>query len=71
MNTIFTNILAALQNSHLRWPLIGAVILDLAPIWVPEYSERCKQTRDILLMYGIIAAAQSAPVAKAIEPPKP
>lgn len=61
MNTLLANLLAGARNGHIRWPIGIAVILHLVPIWFPAYTDKCKETANVLMLYGIIAAANSAP----------
>lgn len=63
MNTVITNILRALQNPHLSLPLLAAVALEVIPIWFPGHKEQFAETQKVLLMYGVIAAANSGPAA--------
>jgi len=65
MNNTLANLLSGLTNAHIRYPLLGAIALELIPIWAPQWKAQCQETQKVLLMYGVIAAANSVPAATA------
>lgn len=69
MNNLIANLLAGAQNAHIRWPILGAVALELIPIWFPAYKTQCAETQKALLAYGLVAAANAVQpqTAKAIQ----
>ena len=63
MNTILNNLLNAARNKHISVPLYLAIVLEIIPIWFPEYKQQCSDTQKLLLGYGVIAAANTGPTA--------
>ncbi len=61
MSTLISNITTAWTNAHIRWPLLGAIALEIIPVWAPDQKVHCQETQKVLLAYGVLAAANSAP----------
>lgn len=59
MSTLLSNLSAGVKNSHVRWPVLGAIVLAVVPIWFPQYKDQAHDTALVLLSYGVIAAANA------------
>jgi hypothetical protein len=61
MKALLNNLSAAWANGQFRWPLIGAIVLEVFPIWFPALKPQCQETQKVLLAYGLIAAHAGTP----------
>jgi hypothetical protein len=50
------------QNNHIRWPALAALVCQLGGIWFPQYKSQFDATKLALLIY--IATAASNATAK-------
>ena len=65
MNNLIANTvsnLSAAKNLHLTIQLVLTIGLSVAEIWAPEgYDAKFRATEKLLMSYGLLAAANSAP----------
>lgn len=66
MNQIVSNLASIKGNLHVSGPVLLAAALEVAKIWLPNYVTQLTDTQKVLVLYGILAAGNSAPT-----PPKP
>lgn len=69
MNQIVSNLASIKGNFHVSGPMLLAAGLEVAKIWLPQYVQQLNETQKALVVYGIIAAGNSAP--KPPAPPAP
>jgi hypothetical protein len=62
MKNIGNNLLTLVQNNHIRWPALAALVCQLGGIWFPQYKSQFDATKLALLIY--IATAASNATAK-------
>jgi hypothetical protein len=62
MNQALLNLSSLFKNPHLRYPLAGIVALEVAKIWLPNFSQNLDATEKIITYY-LIAAASNNPAA--------
>lgn len=65
MNQFLSNLASIKSNPHVSWPVVGAAALQVAKIWFPAHAAQIDDTTKVLVLYGILAAGNSAPT-----PPK-
>ena len=56
------NLSILFSNPHLRYAALLIVALHVAGIWLPQYKVQLDATRQVVTLYAILAAANSAPV---------
>lgn len=62
MNALTSNLSGLLNNRHVGIPVILAIGLNIAQIWLPEkFHDKIEETEHILMAYGMLAAANSGP----------
>lgn len=65
MDKLLLNLVAAGKNPHVSVPVLIAIGMSLAEIWLPEqYEKRLTKTERVFMAYGVIAAANSGPSEK-------
>lgn len=68
MNQFAANIRHAARNKHISIPVLISAALEIIPIWYPPVKTPCMETQKVLLLYGIAAAANSAPAPIELDP---
>lgn len=52
------------NNPHLRYSVGILLVIEVGMIWFPHFKEQLAETKDVVLMYALAAAANSAPTSK-------